>query len=69
MVLKKLKVNEVKKYLNVINGFKKITITESQANKGLAESTITGVTNVIERHRETIVLADYLGTSKFFWST
>jgi len=62
----KFKVDEVRKYLNNINGFKSITIIESLVNKGLAQSVITGVTDIIDKYGKVIVLEDDLITSNFF---
>jgi len=60
------KVNEVRKYLKTIDGFKTITIYESQKNKGLANSIISGVTQIIEQYGKIIVLEDDLITSSNF---
>lgn len=60
------KVNEVREYLKTINGFKSITIYESPTNKGLANSIISGVTEIIEKHGKVIVLEDDLITSPNF---
>lgn len=60
------KVNEVREYLKTINGFKSITIYESTTNKGLANSIISGVTKIIEKHGKVIVLEDDLITSPNF---
>lgn len=60
------KVNEVRKYLKTIDGFKTITIYESQKNKGLANSIISGVTQIIEQYGKVIALEDDLITSPNF---
>ncbi|WP_054199114.1 glycosyltransferase [Clostridium baratii] len=60
------KVNEVRKYIRKINGFKKINIIESKNNKGLARSVINGVTDIINNYNKVIVLEDDLITSKYF---
>lgn len=62
----KVKVDEVRKYLNNIIGFKNITIIESLVNKGLAQSVITGVSDIINQYGNVIVLEDDLVTSQFF---
>lgn len=60
------KVKEVRKYIKTINGFKRITIIERKENLGLAESIITGVTEVVNKYSKTIVLEDDLLTSPYF---
>ncbi|MDU1277988.1 MULTISPECIES: glycosyltransferase [Clostridium] len=62
----KLKVNEVREFIKNINGFKRITVIESEINKGLANSVIDGVTEVINKYGKVIVLEDDLLTSKYF---
>lgn len=60
------KINEVRDYLKTIKGFKKITIKESSENKGLANSIINGVSEIIEEYGKVIVLEDDLLTSPNF---
>lgn len=62
----KIKVDEVRKYLKSIEGFKKVIIIESEKNKGLARSIIDGVTEVINKYGRIIVLEDDLVTSRYF---
>ena len=52
------KVREVRQYLKTITGFKSVQITEREKNLGLAQSVITGVTEVIEKFGKVIVLED-----------
>jgi hypothetical protein len=59
-------VNEVRKYIHSIKGFKTITIYESQLNKGLASSIIEGVTDILNIHETVIVLEDDLISSPNF---
>lgn len=59
-------VAEVRKYLNGVGGFKKITIVESVKNLGLANSIITGVTEVVNKYGRVIVLEDDLVTAPNF---
>ena len=61
-----LKVNEVRAFLKGISGFKSVTIFESKQNKGLANSIIAGVTQIIEKYGVVIVLEDDLITSPTF---
>lgn len=60
------KVDEVRQYLNIITGFKKITIFKSKNNLGLANSIISGVTKVVNKYGKIIVLEDDLLTSPYF---
>lgn len=59
-------VNNVRKHLKTISGFKNINIIERKENFGLAKSIITGVTEILNKHGKIIVLEDDLITSKYF---
>lgn len=59
-------IDEVRSFLKTIIGFKSIKIIESVENKGLANSVITGVTQIIEEHGRIIVLEDDLITTPNF---
>lgn len=59
-------VEEVRKYLQAIEGFKSITIIESPENKGLANSIIDGVSSVVDKYGKVIVLEDDLLVSSDF---
>lgn len=59
-------VNEVRKYIKEVVGFKSINIIEADKNKGLANSVINGVSDIIDKYGKIIVLEDDLVTSKFF---
>ena len=61
-----LHVEEVRQYLKTIKGFKTVTIYESDINKGLANSIISGVTQIIKKYGKVIVLEDDLVTSPNF---
>jgi glycosyltransferase involved in cell wall biosynthesis len=60
------KVDELRKYLRTIEGFKSIEIRESDVNIGLANSIIQGVSSVIEQYGKVIILEDDLATSRNF---
>ena len=62
----KEKVERVRDYLKTISGFKEVIISESRENKGLANSIIDGVTDVIQKHGRIIVLEDDLVTTSNF---
>jgi len=59
-------VNEVRKYIDNLDGFKKITIIKRERNWGLADSIIDGVTKIVNEYGKIIVLEDDLVTSPFF---
>ena len=54
------KVEEVKGYVKSISGFKSLHYTFAEKNKGLADSIIGGVTEVINQYGKVIVLEDDL---------
>ncbi len=55
-----LEVKAVREYLTTISGFGTIKIIESEVNKGLANSIIDGVSQVIDKFGKAIVLEDDL---------
>lgn len=57
---KAAKVSEVRAYLKGVTGFKSVQIIESTSNKGLANSVIAGVSEVISKFGKVIVLEDDL---------
>jgi hypothetical protein len=59
-------VNEVRQLIDNISGFKKVTIIKQEKNKGLADSIISGVTEIVNRYGKIIVLEDDLVTSPYF---
>jgi hypothetical protein len=59
-------VKAVRKYLREINGFNSIRIVENDSNQGLAHSIIKGVSDVVNRYGNIIVLEDDILTSPFF---
>lgn len=60
------KVEEVRKFLKTIQGFKQIEIIEREKNWGLAKNIIDGVTKVVNEYGKVIVLEDDIVTSPFF---
>lgn len=60
------KVQEVRKYIKSITGFKSLKIIEQKTNQGLANSIIKGVTEVVNKYGRIIVLEDDIVTSKWF---
>lgn len=59
-------VDEVRRYLHTVTGFKKVLIVERQENLGLAKSIIQGVTEIVNKYGRVIVLEDDLVTSPYF---
>lgn len=59
-------VNEVRKYIETLDGFKKVTIIKREQNWGLADSIIDGVTKIVNEYGKIIVLEDDLVTSPYF---
>ena len=59
-------IEEVRRYIRSIHGFKRLHIVEKEKNHGLSESVITGVTEVLQQHNEVIVLEDDLITASDF---
>jgi hypothetical protein len=60
------KVQEVRTYIRKLRGFKSISLLERETNRGLAQSIISGVTDLINDHGRVIVLEDDLVTSRYF---
>jgi glycosyltransferase involved in cell wall biosynthesis len=63
-----VKVEAVQTYAKSITGFKKVTYTFSQENKGLGKSIIEGVTKIINQYGKAIVLEDDLFFANNFLS-
>jgi len=62
-------VRQVRDYIRTLSDtklFKSVTITEAPQNKGLANSIINGVSQVLEQHHQVIVLEDDLITAPGF---
>ncbi len=59
-------VNAIRNYLKSITGFKSISIHEHKDNKGLAYSIVNGVSEIIKKHGNCIVLEDDIVTSPYF---
>lgn len=63
-----VKIDEVRRLVKSESRFKEVIITFQKKNKGLANSIIEGVTQVINKHGKIIVLEDDLILSSFFLS-
>lgn len=57
---------EVRRLVQNCSGFAKVTLRAAEKNKGLANSVISGVTEMLETFDRVIVLEDDLVTSKYF---
>ena len=62
----RLSVDEVRRYIRSINGFKRITLIERTENWGLARNIIDGVTTQVNAYGRVIVLEDDLVVSPYF---
>jgi GR25 family glycosyltransferase involved in LPS biosynthesis len=62
----KEKIKQVRKIIRSKQWCKEVYIIESDKNKGLADSIIDGVTNIIKKHGKIIVLEDDMVTSSHF---
>ena len=59
-------VNEVRKIIHSIEGFKQIHLVEREKNWGLARNIIDGVTRLVDEHGRVIVLEDDLIVAPYF---
>jgi hypothetical protein len=59
------KVNEVRELIKKVTGFKSVEIKQSEVNMGLAQSVITGVTQLTEAYQQVIVFEDDLISSPY----
>ena len=64
--IEKKQIEETRKIIRGIMGFKSVTMIESKENKGLACSIIEGVTEIVKKFDKIIVLEDDIVTSKGF---
>ncbi len=62
----KISVDEVRNYVRSIEGFKTLTIIERDKNFGLAATIIDGVTEIVTRYGNVIVIEDDIVTSPHF---
>ena len=60
------KIQAVRDYLKSVEGFKRITIYESDVNKGLAKSIIEGVSKMLVKYNKVIVMEDDLVSTPNF---
>lgn len=56
----------LREYLKTITGFRSIRIVERKENFGLAQSIITGVSEIVNKYGRIIVLEDDIVTSRYF---
>ena len=60
------KVEEIRRYLKNVKGFKKIKIFYQNKNLGLSQSITSGVSKIVNKYGKVIVLEDDIITSKYF---
>lgn len=63
---KRVAVEENRKYIHTITGFKSVTIVEREKNWGLANSLIAGITDIVNKYGRVIVVEDDLILSPYF---
>lgn len=63
---KRVAVEENRRYIHTISGFKSIQIVEREKNWGLANSLIAGITEVVNQYGRVIVVEDDLILSPYF---
>jgi len=56
----------VRAYLATVTGFRSVRISEAETNRGLANSVIPGVTEIVDRYGRIIVVEDDIVTAPFF---
>jgi len=59
-------VNEVRRYIKSVKGFNFIQVIEREKNYGLGDNIISGVTEIVDKYGNVIVLEDDLITSPYF---
>jgi hypothetical protein len=59
-------ITETRAIIKNTGGFKELVLIEKEVNKGLAQSIIAGVTEIVNKHGKVIVLEDDLLVSPFF---
>ena len=59
-------VNRVREIINKIDGFKQVVVTEAETNIGCADSIISGITKVINKHGKAIIIEDDILTAPNF---
>lgn len=62
----KEKVEEIRKYLENLSGFKEVYLTKRENNVGLAANIVYGVTTLVEKYGKVIVIEDDILTTKYF---
>lgn len=60
------KVKELREYLKSITGYKSITVTNRDRNYGLAKNIIDGVSNIVDKYGNIIVLEDDIVVGQYF---
>jgi len=60
------KIAETRNIIKNATGFKNVILVEKETNEGLAQSVISGVTEIVNKHNRVIVLEDDLIVSSFF---
>jgi hypothetical protein len=59
-------VNEVRNFVDTLDGFKKVTVIKREKNWGLSDSITDGITEIVNKYGKIIVLEDDLVVSPYF---
>lgn len=62
----KKNIEETRALFRALPGFREVILIEKEKNQGLAASVVTGVTEVVNKHGQVIVLEDDLVVSPYF---
>ncbi len=57
---------KVREYLKTVSGFRSFSVIEKEKNYGLADSIVSGVTEIVNKYGKVIVIEDDIVTSKYF---
>lgn len=60
------KISNLRQYVKSVSGFKTVSVIERSENVGLANSIISGVTEIVSKHKKIIVMEDDLVVSRHF---
>lgn len=61
-----IKINEIRRYIKKIKGFKKLKIIERKKNYGTSKNIITGLNYIFKKYQKCIIIEDDILVSKIF---
>jgi hypothetical protein len=62
------KIRQARDVVSSLEGFRSVTLSFAEKNRGLAAALVEGIRTVLEKHEQIIVLEDDILTSKYFLS-